>query len=153
MTKRLRQHPIAACSLGLVNKSSGHYGAFLRGTGGGNEEFGIGSGNPLNGYSDATGSTQTWGISSATGLGTFTGVATTAYTTASIGGSALTAGTCASGTASITGVSTSMAVVATPVTYPGDAFYWKAYVSAAGTVTVKVCTNLAAGGHPDGKPL
>jgi hypothetical protein len=41
-----------------------------------------------------------------------------------------------------------MAVSADPVTYPGDAFDWKAYVSAAGTVTVKVCTNLAAGGTP-----
>jgi hypothetical protein len=69
-------------------------------------------------------------------------------TTGSIGGSVLTAGNCASGTASITGATTSMGVVATPVTYPGDAFIWKGYVSAAGTVTVKVCTNLAAGGTP-----
>jgi hypothetical protein len=69
-------------------------------------------------------------------------------TTGSIGGSALTAGTCASGTASVANATTSMAVSADPVTYPGDAFDWKAYVSAAGTVTVKVCTNLAAGGTP-----
>ncbi len=27
----------------------------------------------------------------------------------------------------------------TPVTYPGDGITWKAYVSAADTVTVKVC--------------
>ena len=37
-----------------------------------------------------------------------------------------------------------MAVEATPQTYPGDAIYWKAYVSAAGTVTVKVCAAIAA---------
>jgi hypothetical protein len=37
---------------------------------------------------------------------------------------------------------------ATSVTYPGDCFYWKAYISAAGTVTVKVCTDLAAGETP-----
>ena len=58
-------------------------------------------------------------------------------TTGSIGGSALTSGTCASGTATITGATTSMAVVASPVTYPGDAYTWKGYVSATGTVTVK----------------
>ena len=71
-----------------------------------------------------------------------------AGTTGSIGGSALTAGTCASGTATVTGATTAMAATASPVTYPGDAFGWRAYVSAAGTVTVKVCTNLAAGGTP-----
>jgi hypothetical protein len=69
-------------------------------------------------------------------------------TTSSIGGSALTAGTCASGTVNVTGSTTAMAVSASPVTYPGDAFVWKAYVSSAGIVTVKVCTNLAAGGTP-----
>src|SRR5262249_41228506 len=63
-------------------------------------------------------------------------------TTGSIGGSALTAGNCASGTVGMTGATTSMAVETTPATYPGDQFFWKAYVSAAGTVTVKVCTDL-----------
>ncbi len=69
-------------------------------------------------------------------------------TSASIGGSALTAGNCASGTVPVTGSTTSMAVVVTPVTYPGDAYTWHGYVSATNTVTVKVCTNLAAGGTP-----
>lgn len=69
-------------------------------------------------------------------------------TTGSIGGTALSAGACASGTANVAGATTSMAAVATPVTYPGDAFTWKAYVSSSGVVTVKVCTNLAAGGTP-----
>ena len=36
-----------------------------------------------------------------------------------------------------------MVVVATPATYPGDGISWTGYVSAAGTVTVKVCASLA----------
>ncbi|HXI39904.1 MAG TPA: hypothetical protein VNH83_07995, partial [Bryobacteraceae bacterium] len=60
-------------------------------------------------------------------------------TTGSIGGGLLTVGTCASGTASVTGATTSMAVSASPVTYPGDGNYWVAYVSSSNTVTVKVC--------------
>jgi hypothetical protein len=64
-------------------------------------------------------------------------------TSGSIGGSALTAGTCTSGTVTVTGATTSMAVVATPVTYPGDGAEWEGYVSAANTVTVKVCAIVA----------
>lgn len=64
-------------------------------------------------------------------------------TTGSIGGSALLAGACTSGTVAVTGSTTAMAVVATPVTYPGDGFDWEAFVSAAGTVTVKVCGFIA----------
>ena len=60
-------------------------------------------------------------------------------TTGSIGGSPVTAGTCTSGTVSITGVVVGMAIAASPVHYPGDGFYWVAYVSSAGVVTVKVC--------------
>jgi hypothetical protein len=65
-------------------------------------------------------------------------------TTASIGGSALAAGACTSGTVAVTGSTTSMAVVATPATYPGDGIFWHGYVSTAGTVTVKVCASIAA---------
>jgi hypothetical protein len=65
-------------------------------------------------------------------------------TTASIGGSALTAGACASGTATVTGATTAMAVEATPSAYPGDAMAWKGYVSSSNVVTVKVCA-IAAG--------
>ena len=36
-----------------------------------------------------------------------------------------------------------MAVDASPVTYPGDGMAWRAYVSAASTVTVKVCADVA----------
>lgn len=64
-------------------------------------------------------------------------------TTGSIGGGALLAGTCTSGTVAITGSTTAMAVVATPVAYPGDGTDWKGYISSAGTATVKVCALVA----------
>ena len=66
-----------------------------------------------------------------------------AGTTGSIGGSALAAGVCASGTVNMAGATTSMAVVATPAAYPGDGMDWKAYVSSTGVVTVKVCAVIA----------
>jgi hypothetical protein len=61
-------------------------------------------------------------------------------TSASIGGSGLAQGACSSTTVTITGVTTAMVVRTTPVTYPGDGFYWQAYVSASNTVTVTVCS-------------
>jgi hypothetical protein len=61
----------------------------------------------------------------------------------SIGGSALAAGACSSWVGSITGVTTSMVPYAAPQTYPGDGFYWKAYVNTTGQVTVKVCAAVA----------
>lgn len=64
-------------------------------------------------------------------------------TTSSIGGGALLAGACASGTVAVTNSTTAMAVAATPVTYPGDGAYWMGYVSTNGTVTVKVCAAVA----------
>jgi len=64
-------------------------------------------------------------------------------TTGSIGGSALLAGACSTGTVSITGATTGMAVVATPVTYPTAGNFWQSYVSSAGVVTVAVCAAVA----------
>ena len=64
-------------------------------------------------------------------------------TTGSIGGSALAAGACTSGTVSITGATTTMAVIATPAAYPGDGMAWRPYVSSSGVVTVKVCAGIA----------
>ncbi|MGH7146158.1 MAG: hypothetical protein ACREJ2_18750 [Planctomycetota bacterium] len=64
--------------------------------------------------------------------------------TDSIGGAALAAGRFTSGTASIPGAASGEAVVATPVTYPGDGIYWEGYPSAPGTVTAKVCAMAAA---------
>jgi hypothetical protein len=64
-------------------------------------------------------------------------------TSGSIGGSLLAAGACSSGTVSVTSSTTAMAVIVTPVGYPGDSTFWKGYVSTAGTVTVKVCESVA----------
>ena len=73
----------------------------------------------------------------------FTVAGTLSGTSAGIGGSALTAGQCASGTVSVSGSTTGMTVSVSPNTYPGDGFIPWAYVSAGGTVTVKVCAELA----------
>jgi hypothetical protein len=69
-------------------------------------------------------------------------------TTGTIGGSTLSAGGVASGTVAVTGATTLMAVAVSPQTYPGDGFVWDAYVSSAGTVTVKVVATVA--GTPTG---
>lgn len=61
-------------------------------------------------------------------------------TTGSLGGSALAAGACSTTAITVTGATTSMAVVTTPVTYPGDGFYWRGYVSSANTVTASICS-------------
>jgi hypothetical protein len=70
-------------------------------------------------------------------------------TTGSIGGSALTAGACASGTASVAGATTGMSVSVSPAggVDPTNSnalgVVWQGYVSAANTVTVKVCAPIA----------
>lgn len=64
-------------------------------------------------------------------------------TSGSIGGGALIAGQCASGTATVTGATTSMVALADPNTYPGDGTIWDAQVTSANTVTVKVCAIIA----------
>lgn len=61
-------------------------------------------------------------------------------TSSSIGGSALAAGACATGTVAVTGSTTAQGVAVAPVTYPGDGTLWEGYVSTAGTVTIKVCS-------------
>ena len=68
---------------------------------------------------------------------------TLSATTGSVGGSPLTAGHCASGTVPVAGATTTMTVSTSPNTYPGDGFIPWAYVSANGTVTVKVCATAA----------
>jgi len=65
-------------------------------------------------------------------------------TTSSVGGSALAAGICTTGTASVTSAATSMAVAVSPAADPGTGFTWNAWVSSAGTVTVRVC-NISGG--------
>lgn len=64
-------------------------------------------------------------------------------TTPGIGGGALLAGGCTSGTVAVTGSTTAMAVAVTPNTYPGDGTLYYGYVSTNGTVTVKVCAIVA----------
>lgn len=63
----------------------------------------------------------------------------------SIGGGALTSGACASTTVTVTGATTAMGVNVTPVTNPGDQFFWKGYVSSANTVTVSICNGGSTG--------
>lgn len=65
-------------------------------------------------------------------------------TTGTIGGGSLSAGACTSGTVNVSNAATTMAVAASPATYPGDGAFWHGYVSSAGTVTLKVCEAVAA---------
>lgn len=67
-------------------------------------------------------------------------------TTGSLGGGALGQGVCASTTVTINGATTSMVAHASPSVYPGDAFYWRARVTSANTVTVYVCAVSSPGG-------
>jgi hypothetical protein len=66
-----------------------------------------------------------------------------AATTASIAGAALKPGQCASGTVAVPEALMTMTVQVSPNTYPGDGFIFSGYVSASGTVTVKVCAEAA----------
>lgn len=84
------------------------------------------------------GSSNAGTVIGTTPCGTLTG------TTGSIGGGALLAGACTSGTVAVTNAATNMAVQVSPNTYPGDGIYETAYVSPAGTVIVKVCAAIAA---------
>jgi hypothetical protein len=67
-------------------------------------------------------------------------------TTGSIGGSALTAGQCATGTVTVTGATTSMVAAVSPAggTSPGTGYVWQGQVTSSNTVTVSVCA-IAAG--------
>lgn len=75
--------------------------------------------------------------------GTETVFSTTPYTTAALGGGALLAGACASTTVAVNAVAATDTIDVTPQTYPGDGNYWLGYMSAANTVTVKVCAAVA----------
>ena len=125
-----------------------------------------GSGDPLFIY-DTSGALQTYADSSgawhtakainstlATGTAPFTVASTTPVanltaqyaqttqftgTTPGIGGSALTAGQCSSGTVAIAGAAASMSVAVSPATDPGTGFVWEGFVSAANTITVRLC--------------
>lgn len=62
-----------------------------------------------------------------------------AAVSASIGGSSLSSGACATTTVTVTGATNSMGVTVTPTADPGAQFFWKGFVSSANTVTVAVC--------------
>jgi hypothetical protein len=64
-------------------------------------------------------------------------------TSGNLGGSALVAGACSSATVAVTGALAGMDAHATPSTYPGDGFYWTAFINAANVVTVRVCAVVA----------
>jgi hypothetical protein len=83
----------------------------------------------------------------ASGNVTATGAVTLSGTTSSIGGGALLVNACATGTATITGISSAMVIQVTPVSDPNGStaqnYDWYGYMSAANTVTVKVCALVA----------
>jgi hypothetical protein len=108
----------------------------------GTARFWAGTGDGFAWYAGGNGGAQLGALSTGGAL-TVASIGTTAYTSSSIGGSALLAGACASTTVSITGLTTAMTLITTPVTYPGDGTFWHAYASAAGTATVKVCESVA----------
>ncbi|MGA7785596.1 MAG: glycosyl hydrolase family 28-related protein, partial [Candidatus Acidiferrales bacterium] len=93
-------------------------------------------------YIQLTGSptaSRTATFQDASGTVAFTNQLPLSGTSSSIGGSSLAAGACTTGTASVAGATTSMAVAASPAADPGTGFTWNAWVSSAGTVTVRVC--------------
>ncbi len=59
---------------------------------------------------------------------------------------ATTAGTCVQNTTAVAGSTTSMAVVASPVSTPGVGAVWSAFVSTNGTVTITECAVAASAG-------
>ena len=59
--------------------------------------------------------------------------------TGTITGTSLPLGSCNTGTVTVTGATTSMPAIATPVNDPGIGIVWNAFVSSANTVTVKEC--------------
>lgn len=62
---------------------------------------------------------------------------------ASLGGSAMTAGQTITIAVTVTGAAVGMVSTCSPETYPGDGFVWDAYISAANTVTVRLTATIA----------
>lgn len=63
--------------------------------------------------------------------------------TASLGGSALTAGQCSSTIVAVAGIGNPDVVIVSPRTYPGAGFWWGGYISSTGNATVEVCAAVA----------
>jgi len=64
-------------------------------------------------------------------------------TSGSLGGRALTAGSCSSATVPIPGATSDMVTTASPSSDPGSGFYWLAFVSSPNTVIVRICAAVA----------
>jgi hypothetical protein len=78
--------------------------------------------------------------------GTFFQVAQEITATSSAFATATTAGTCVHNTTSVTGATTSMAVVVSPVSTPGVGAVWSGFVSSSGNVTINECAVAASAG-------
>ncbi|HMG84948.1 MAG TPA: hypothetical protein VK574_04365 [Terracidiphilus sp.] len=89
---------------------------------------------------------QTYTLPDLSGIVVLTSQLPLSGTTGPIGGSALAAGACATGTVSIRGATASMVAAVSPAggTSPGTGYVWEAQVTNSGTVTVSVCA-IAAG--------
>jgi hypothetical protein len=127
-------------SPGTLTESGGIYGASPTIVAGGGNWIGLGSQQmtQIGGVWNTVGvDTQFWNVQ----------LGFPAATTAALGGGALAAGACTSGTATVTGATTAMTAHASPVASPlADASHAVsifAYVSSANTVTVDVCAVVA----------
>jgi hypothetical protein len=110
-------------------------------------QFLNGGSNPLT-FGGSFSAARTQNFQDASGAIALTAQLPLGGTTSSIGGSALGAGVCTTGTATITGISTSMAAAASPSADPGTGFTWNAWVSSTSTVTVRVCNISGASATP-----
>jgi hypothetical protein len=110
-------------------------------------QFLNGGSNPLT-FGGSFSTTRTQNFQDQNGTIALTSQLPLSGTTSSIGGSALAAGVCTTGTASVTGLSTAMAVAVSPAADPGSEFTWNAWVSSTTTVTVRVCNISSASATP-----
>jgi Pectate lyase superfamily protein len=110
-------------------------------------QFLNGGSNPLT-FGGSFSTTRTQNFQDASGTIALTTQLPLSGTTSSIGGSALAAGVCTTGTATVSGLSTAMAAVASPVADPGTGFTWNAWVSSTTTITVRVCNISGASATP-----
>ncbi|HEV1286557.1 MAG TPA: hypothetical protein VNU44_14645 [Bryobacteraceae bacterium] len=86
------------------------------------------------------------GMFSSIAGGTFFSLAQEITATSSAFATATTAGTCVQNVTAVTGATTGMAVVASPVSTPGAGAVWSAFVSSAGNVTINECAVATSAG-------
>jgi Pectate lyase superfamily protein len=110
-------------------------------------QFYGGGANPIT-FSNGCSGTCNQSFPNGSGTFAFTSQLPFSATSSSIGGSALAPGACTDGSVSVSGATTSMAVSASPASDPGQGFTWNAFVSAVGTVDVRVCNVSGASATP-----